>query len=146
MSACLLGAACRYDGRSVPDQWIQALAAHHRLIPVCPEIYGGLPTPRPPAEIQGTRVCTRSGTDVTEQYEKGAIEVLRLATMLNCKWAILKEKSPSCGSGRIYDGTFSGTLTSGYGKTAALLRQNGITVISETEAKSCPDFIGESLS
>lgn len=103
------------------------------LIPVCPEQLGGLPTPRVPAERQGEKVITCAGTDVTVQYRQGACQVLELAGLYGCEKAILKSKSPSCGKGQIYDGTFSGKLKSGNGVTAELLLANGIMVYTENE-------------
>ena len=135
VSACLLGASCRYDGKSRPKEEILRLLEKHELIPICGEIYGGLPTPRVPAERVGERVLTRDGRDVTMEYRRGAEEVLRLGKLDGCKLAILKEKSPSCGSGVIYDGTFSGTLAEGWGITAELLQENGIEVIGETQVE-----------
>ena len=102
------------------------------LIPVCPEQAGGLATPRPAAERSESGVFTRDGRDVTAEYERGAREALRLARLYGCRWAVLKEKSPSCGSGRIYDGTFTRTLTAGDGVTAALFRKEGISVVGES--------------
>ena len=134
ISACLLGCRCRYDGASRPQPWIAALAERHTLVPVCPEQLGGLSTPRPPAERRGDRVVTREGGDVTAQYRRGAEEALRLCRLLGCDPALLKERSPSCGSGAIYDGTFTGTVTAGDGVTAELLRKNGIPVYGETQA------------
>ena len=134
ISACLLGCRCRYDGASKPQPWIAALAERHTLVPVCPEQLGGLSTPRPPAERCGVRVVTRAGGDVTAQYRRGAEEALRLCRLLGCNAALLKERSPSCGSGAIYDGTFTGTVTAGDGVTAELLRKNGIPVYGETQA------------
>ena len=122
ISACLLGARCRYDGVSKLQPWISDLAERHILVPVCPEQLGGLPTPRPPAERRGDRVMTRDGGDVTAQYRRGAEEALRLCRLLGCEAALLKERSPSCGSGMVYDGTFTGVLTAGEGVTAELLR------------------------
>ena len=110
ISACLLGARCRYDGVSKLQPWISDLAERHILVPVCPEQLGGLPTPRPPAERRGDRVMTRDGGDVTAQYRRGAEEALRLCRLLGCEAALLKERSPSCGSGMVYDGTFTGVL------------------------------------
>lgn len=104
----------------------------HELIPVCPEILGGLPTPREPAEISVGRVRTISGIDVTEQYGRGAAESLRLSLLFGCSAALLKERSPSCGAGMVYDGTFSGKLVPGDGFTARLLRSRGIRVIPES--------------
>ena len=136
VSACLLGVRCRYDGKSKPHPAVERLMEQHTLIPVCGEILGGLPTPRVSAERQGERVVTADGRDVTAAYRRGAKEVLRLAERYGCKAAILKERSPSCGSGRIYDGTFTGTLTDGWGVTAELLRDHGIWVIGESEAET----------
>ena len=133
VSACLLGTPCRYDGAGRPDARILSLAATRRLIPVCPEQLGGLATPRPPAERVGERVSTGGGADVTAAFQRGAEETLRLARLFGCKTAILKSRSPSCGSGQIYDGTFTGTLVSGEGVTTALLRQNGLIVCSEED-------------
>ena len=133
VSACLLGVPCRYDGASKAHGDVVRLAeAGHVLIPVCPEQLGGLPTPRPPAERRGGRVVTQSG-DVTEQYLRGAEETLKLCKLLGCEAAVLKERSPSCGRGQVYDGTFSGTLTAGDGVTAELLAAHGILVYGESQ-------------
>lgn len=133
VSACLLGVGCRYDGQSKAYPLLDELCRRHEAVPVCPEIMGGLPTPRTPAERQGERVVTKNGVDVTAQYRRGAEEVLRLARKLGCTVAILKERSPSCGSGRVYDGTFTGTLTEGFGVAAEVLRAAGIRVLGESE-------------
>lgn len=133
ISACLLGLRCRYDGESKPVMPIVALMEQYHLIPVCPEQLGGLPTPRAPAERQGAAVRTNAGVDVTGQYLRGAEQTLQLARLYGCKLALLKERSPSCGHGSIYDGSFSGRLSPGDGVTAALLRENGITVYGESE-------------
>lgn len=132
ISACLLGVCCRYDGASKPHPLTAALAERHTLVPVCPEQMGGLPTPRPPAERRDGRVVTQSG-DVTEQYRRGAEETLKLCQLLGCGAAVLKERSPSCGHGQVYDGTFSGTLTAGDGVTAELLSAHGIPVYGESQ-------------
>ena len=132
ISACLLGACCRYDGVSKAHPLAALLAERHTLVPVCPEQLGGLPTPRPPAERRGGRVVTQSG-DVTEQYLRGAEETLKLCKLLGCEAAVLKERSPSCGRGQVYDGTFSGTLTAGDGVTAELLAAHGILVYGESQ-------------
>lgn len=132
ISACLLGACCRYDGASKTHPLAAELAKRYALVPVCPEQLGGLATPRPPAERRGDRVMTRSG-DVTEQYRRGAEETLRLCRLLGCDAAVLKERSPSCGRGAIYDGTFTGALTAGDGVTAALLAAHGIPVYGESQ-------------
>ncbi len=131
VSACLLGVSCRYDGKSVPSEKIISLMKEYILIPVCAEILGGLTTPRSPSEIVNEKVINRDGVDVTENYKRGAEEVLRLCRLYGAKKAILKEKSPSCGSSLIYDGTFSGTLKEGKGICTELLLQNGIEVVSE---------------
>ena len=131
ISACLLGVCCRYDGASKAHPLVLALAERHTLVPVCPEQLGGLPTPRPPAERRDGRVVTQSD-DVTEQYRRGAEETLKLCKLLGCEAAVLKERSPSCGHGQVYDGTFSGTLTAGDGVTAALLAAHGIPVYGES--------------
>ena len=128
ISACLLGLPCRYDGKAKPWPGAEELKKRHTLIPFCPECCGGLPTPREPSEIRGSRVVSRTGCDVTDAYRRGAEEALAMCRMFACRCAVLKEKSPSCGCGKIYDGTFTGTLTDGDGITAALLKENGIRV------------------
>lgn len=133
ISACLLGVSCRYDGKSKPLPGIEKLRERYALIPVCPEILGGLPTPRAPSERRGEKVLTEDGRDVTAEYDRGASEILRLAAFFGCKKALLKERSPACGSGKIYDGTFTKTLTDGFGVAAELLSQNGVSVFGETE-------------
>lgn len=133
VSACLLGCRCRYDGASRTHPLAKRLAEHHTLTPVCPEQLGGLPTPRPPAERRGNQVVTAAGADVTAQYRRGAEETLRLCRLLGCEAAVLKERSPSCGHGEIYDGTFSATLVSGDGAAAELLRADGIPVYGESK-------------
>lgn len=133
VSACLLGIGCRYDGKHKADPRILALGERYNLIPVCPEIYGGLPTPRVPSERIGERVMMKDGTDVTENYMKGAREALELCRIYGIRTAILKERSPSCGKGRIYDGSFTSTLTDRDGVTAELLLAEGIRVLGESE-------------
>ena len=135
VSACLLGVCCRYDGESKTCPAALDLAKEHELIPVCPEQLGGLPTPRTPAEIQGGRVVARDGRDVTKEYQKGAEEAVRLYQLLRCDCAILKARSPSCGCGQVYDGTFSGTLTPGDGITAQALKRINARVITEERIK-----------
>lgn len=133
VSACLAGYRCRYDGKTVPDDAIVDLVRTGNAIPVCPEMLGGLPCPRVPSErtADGERVVTKEGTDVTEAFRRGADETLRLAQRYGCTRAILKARSPSCGKGTVYDGTFSGTLREGDGVTAELLMKHGITVESK---------------
>lgn len=133
VSACLLGVSCRYDGQSKVYPLVEELCRRHEVVPVCPEQLGGLPTPRVPAERQGAQVVTKEGGDVTAQYLRGAAEAVRLARKLGCTVAILKERSPSCGSGEIYDGSFTGTLTAGFGTAAEALRAAGIRVMGESQ-------------
>ncbi|MBS7220015.1 MAG: DUF523 domain-containing protein [Clostridiales bacterium] len=135
VSACLLGVSCRYDGNSKPNEKIIDLKEKYNLIPICPEIMGGLPTPRMPAEIKDGRVKTENGIDVTEEYKKGADEAIKLAKLFGCKKAILKENSPSCGCGKIYNGEFTRTLKDGNGITAELFMKNGIDVFGENSDK-----------
>lgn len=149
VSACLLGEACRYDGRSKPCGLVRELAAlGHELVPICPEVAGGLPTPRTPCEIvqapwmanekshtadeHSWTILDASGANRTAAYARGAQAELARAKEAGCKLAILKAKSPSCGSKEVYDGTFSGTLVPGWGIAAATFRDAGIRVIDET--------------
>ena len=133
VSACLAGYRCRYDGKVNPDPQIVDLAKNGKAFPVCPEMMGGLPCPRVPAErtADGRHVVMRDGTDVTEAFMRGASETLRIAELYGCDRAILKARSPSCGKGTVYDGTFSGTLKTGNGVTAELLMQHGVAVESK---------------
>ena len=135
VSACLLGICCRYDGKGNPNESILALLDRDdvTLIPVCPEQLGGMSTPRIPSERRGDSVVNRAGDDVTACFTKGAEAALRLAELSHCRYAILKERSPSCGCGKVYDGTFTGTLTDGNGVTAELLLQAGIQVFGESQ-------------
>ena len=135
ISGCLLGQKVRYDGKdslqqnSRLDEWKNT----GRIVSICPEMAGGLPTPRPPSEIVGDKVLTIDGEDVTAQYLLGAQKALELAQKHNIRVAILKARSPSCGSKQVYDGTHSGKLIDGMGVTAALFIQHGIKVFDETE-------------
>lgn len=135
VSACLLGANCKYSGGNNYSPAAAALAERFELIPVCPEQLGGLPTPRVPAERVGDRVLTRDGADVTDAYRLGAEKTLETALANGVKRAALQERSPSCGCGAIYDGTFSGRLVPGDGVTAALLREHGIEIIKGSQAQ-----------
>jgi uncharacterized protein YbbK (DUF523 family) len=132
VSACLCGVNCKYNGKNNLNEECLELLKKGEALLVCPEQLGGLQTPRNPSEIRiidgETKVFMNDGTDVTENYKRGAEEVLNLAKKLNIKKAILKRKSPSCGCGEIYDGTFTNTLTNGNGITASLLLENGIEV------------------
>jgi len=144
VSACLLGIRCAWSGddRYKNERAIE-LSKVEPLIPVCPEQLGGLPTPRVPQEIQGGTgddvldnkcgVVNKDGEDVTRKFIRGAEETLKIAWQLNIKEFIAKSGSPSCGCGRIYNGTFSGKLIDGDGVTTALLRKNRIRIIPEED-------------
>ena len=138
VSNCLIGCLCRYKGDAMLCPAVASLAGRHTLIGVCPEQMGGLPTPRDPSEIVGDRVISSSGRDVTKEYEAGAEAALRLAKLNRVDFAILKANSPSCGCGRIYDGTFSGTKTEGDGMTVRLLKKNGFKVFTEEQEDLWP--------
>lgn len=133
VSACLLSVNCRYNGQGQTMPTTAQLLKKHNLIPICPEIYGGLSTPRESSEIKNGRVISQNGKDLTEYFERGAQEVLKLSKLYNCKYAILKEHSPSCGYKKIYDGTFTGTIINGNGILAALLAKNGLNILNENE-------------
>ena len=133
VSACLLGVNCKYSGGNNLCPALEGLKGRYHFVPVCPEQLGGLPTPRPPAECRGDQVINKEGQDVTEQFRKGAEEALKIGRLFGCKKAVLKSRSPSCGRGMIYDGTFTGTLVPGDGVTARLLSQNGFSLFSEEE-------------
>lgn len=130
-SACLLGINCRYNGETKPNEKVIELAKKEKLIPVCPEQLGGLGTPREASEQKDGKVFTKTGKDVTAQFKKGAEEVLKVAKRLGIKEVILKQRSPSCGCGQIYNGDFDGTIIEGDGVTTKLLKENGVKIISE---------------
>jgi uncharacterized protein YbbK (DUF523 family) len=133
VSACLAGINCRYDGKNNANQRIIDLVKQGLAVPVCPEQLGGLSTPRPPAEIVSGNVVNIHGDDVSHNFQKGAEETLKIAKLLNCNKAILKQRSPSCGCGRIYDGTHSGSVKDGNGITTDLLLLNGIQILTEED-------------
>ena len=133
VSACLLGVNCKYSGGNNYCSQVAALGENHTLIPVCPEQLGGLPTPRTPVERVGDRVLTQDGRDLTEAFERGAAETLRLAQRLGAEGAVLKARSPSRGCGQIYDGTFSHTVIPGDGVTAEALKKAGYGLCTELE-------------
>lgn len=143
VSACLLGINCKYNGDNNKNEKVEEYLKDKQFILVCPEQLGGLTTPREPSEIikldgngvidGKTSVINNKRLDVTKEFKKGAVEALKIANLYQCKKAILKEGSPSCGSSLIYDGTFTGKKISGVGVTTALLRKNGIEVISEND-------------
>ncbi|MBE6681752.1 MAG: DUF523 domain-containing protein [Ruminococcaceae bacterium] len=141
ISACLYGEKCRYDGKDNMLSCLDLLKDKFTLIPVCPEVSGGLETPRNPSEIIGDRVVMNNGRDVTAEYTKGAEIALGTAIENGCDVALMKAKSPSCGSGKIYDGTFSRTLTDGDGITVGLLKKNGIKVFNETQIKELVEYM-----
>ena len=133
VSACLIGCDCSYRGDSNYREAVTALTAKHTLIPVCPEQLGGLPTPRVPAEVQpgDGSVLNKEGRDVSDFYRRGAEAALQIAKTAGADTALLKARSPSCGHGIIYDGSFGGTFRPGSGVTAALLDRNNIHVFTE---------------
>ncbi len=134
VSACLAGVKCGYDGKARPCEQVIALVARGEAIPVCPEQLGGLTTPRVGAEQQSDgRIVTVDGGDVTTQYSNGADEALKIAQLAKCSGAILKARSPMCGAGQIYDGTFTKTLRSGDGIFAQKLKATGIEVQTDED-------------
>ncbi len=154
VSACLLGGRVRYDGgaKTSEDELLAAWKAEGRLVSFCPEVEGGLPVPRPPAEVEGgaggpavltgaARILTPAGQDVTRHFLAGAQRALDAARSFGVKLAILKEGSPSCGSLRIYDGTFRGRTTPGQGVTTALLELNGIRVFGEDRIPEAAEYL-----
>ena len=153
MSACLLGQPVRYDGRSsVHPDLLQVWQREGRVVPLCPEVAGGLPTPRPPAEIPGgqggavldgeARVVTVQGEDVSAEFLAGARLALELVRRHGIRVAVLKSGSPSCGNRQVYDGTFSGSKIDGEGVTSALLRREGVQVFSELELEEAARALG----
>ncbi|QGY39851.1 DUF523 domain-containing protein [Pseudodesulfovibrio cashew] len=136
VSACLAGVFCRYNGETESLHAVERLLREGRAIPFCPEVFGGLPTPRPPCEIRDGRVVDSEGNDRTEEFRRGAEEGLRLARLAGCNEAILKARSPSCGTGTVYDGTFTSTRVPGNGFFAALLLENGFRVRTEEDLES----------
>jgi len=143
ISACLAGVACTHEAEPKTRDWAVQLVASGRAVLVCPEVAGGLPIPRPAAEIVGgvgedviaggARVISEDGDDVTRQYMAGARKAADAARAANAKLAVLKARSPSCGCGQIYDGSFRGELRAGDGVTAAMLKQEGIHVVSDEQ-------------
>lgn len=142
VSACLLGCNCRYDGKNCFVEEVRNLSKDYTIIPICPEQMGGLTTPRYPSEIVNGKVINKEGIDVTKQYKDGAMMALDIAKLNHIDTAILKAKSPSCGYGQIYDGSFSGTLISGNGSTATLFQENGIKIYTENDVQ---DFLEKDI-
>lgn len=143
VSACLLGENCKYNGGNNRLPGLEALEERFELVPVCPERLGGLPTPRPSSERVGDRVLTQTGEDVTEAFRLGAERALAAACSCGARRALLQERSPSCGSTRVYDGTFTGALVPGRGVTAQLLARHGIRIFSSEEAERLAGAPGE---
>lgn len=154
ISACLLGEKVRYDGKDClqSSPRLQKYIRENRVIALCPETAGGLPIPRPPSEIEfggsaeavlgfHAKVLSNKGNDVSEEYRAGAQKALELAKKYRIGCAILKARSPSCGSKQVYDGSFSKKLVDGMGITAQLLTQHGIKVFDETEIDAALDYI-----
>ncbi len=133
VSACLAGINCRYDGNTKPNEKVIELVKQGKAIPVCPEQLAGLTTPRTPAEEKDGKIITKDGKDLTKEFQKGAQEALKIAKLSNCKEAILKSKSPTCGCGKVYDGSFSGNLIDRDGVFTRLLKENNIKVITEED-------------
>ena len=144
VSACLLGHPCRYDGGSKPHAGVIEATKGHEILPICPEVAGGLPIPHPACEITSDsplRVCDADGEDVTEAFVHGAMTTLEAMRDSDCALAILKAKSPSCGTGKIYNGSFTGTLRDGWGVAAALIRDAGIPCMDETQIDELPSYL-----
>ena len=136
ISACLLGRNCKYNGGNNLHPLVERLGEKYDLVPICPESMGGLTIPRPPAEQKDGRVVSRDGTDVTEAFRRGAQQACRRAQESGATLALLKARSPSCGSTQIYDGTFTGRLIPGEGIAARELREMGVEVFDETQLES----------
>ena len=142
VSACLLGENCKYNGGNNYSPDVERLRERFELVSVCPEQLGGLPTPRVPSERVGEQVLTRDGQDVTEAFRQGAERTLDIARAVGALRAVLQVRSPSCGCGMIYDGTFSGTLVPGKGVAAELLEKNGVKVYDRTRTGELLDEEG----
>ncbi len=140
VSACLLGENCKYNGGNNKCEEVIKLGQKHTLIPVCPESFANLPTPRVPSEIKDGKVYSKDGKDLTEEFYDGAEKTLYVAEESACRIAVLKERSPSCGFGKIYDGTFSGTLTYGNGVAAQMLYEHGIIILGESKLNKIEDY------
>lgn len=136
ISACLVGDKTKYDGKSNYTPLIKELLEKYELVPFCPEVEGGLPTPRKPSERKGDKVINSNGKDVTKYFELGAEKAYNICMYLGITTVILKENSPSCGVNQIYDGTFTHKLIDGQGYTAQYLASKGIKVLSENDISS----------
>ena len=129
VSACLLGENCKYNGGNNYSEKVRDYTKGHEVIPVCPEVLGGLPIPREPAEIVNCIVSLKDGTSVDKEFRQGAKEALKIVKEQNADIVILQSRSPSCGVNTVYDGSFSGRIISGQGVFADLLMRNGIKAI-----------------
>ena len=139
VSACLLGENCKYNGSNNKNPAVLALQKDFDIVAVCPETFGGLRSPREPSEIRGGRVYSKSGADVTAQFVSGAEKTLYIAEECGARLAVLKERSPSCGCGEIYDGSFTGALTEGNGVAAEMLLKCGIRIFGESSVAELLD-------
>ena len=133
ISSCLCGNNTKYNGGNNLIDKLELLEEKFNLITICPEVFGGLTTPRDPSEIKGDKVYSNKGVDVTDNFYNGALKALDILKKYDAKYALLKEGSPSCGVYKIYDGTFSGTKIDGYGITTKMFKEIGIKVYSENE-------------
>lgn len=144
-SSCLYGDHCRYDAKDVPllDETYLKWKQEGRLVKVCPEVFGGLPTPRPDSQRQGDKVTACTGKDVTAEYTAGAREALRLAKEYDVAFCLMKQDSPSCGSKEIYDGTFTDTKIKGEGLAVQFLREAGFKVFAEEDMEEAMRYLEE---
>lgn len=126
VSACLLGDNVKYNGGNNYDSRVEKLKELYNIVPICPEVFGGLPTPRIPSEIKNGTVINKEGRDVTFNFNDGAHKVINIVNYLHIKKALLMDRSPSCGVTRIYNGRFNNTLIDGMGYTAQLLKEKGL--------------------
>ena len=140
ISACLLGCCCKYNGGHNLHPLAERLGEEYELVAVCPESFGGLPIPREPSERVGDRVLSKSGLDVTTAFRRGAERAVELAKKTGAKKAVLKERSPSCGFGKIYDGSFTGTVVPGNGVAAQALAAEGVAIWGESRIE---ELLGE---
>ncbi len=126
VSACLLGDNVKYNGKNNYDERVEALKDIYDIVPICPEVFGGLSTPRVPSEIVNGSIINKEGKDVTHQFNEGAHKVMNIVNYFHIKKALLMDRSPSCGVNKIYNGKFNGTLIDGMGYTAQLLKEKGV--------------------
>lgn len=140
VSACLLGENCKYSGGNNKNEDVLRLGEYFEIVPVCPECFGGLPIPRVPSEIREGRVYAKTGEDLTDAFLSGAEQTLYIAKECNVPCALLKENSPSCGFGMVYDGSFTGNKVKGNGITAQLLFDNEIQIFGESQVQKLIDL------